>query len=435
MAKRRRLIWEIARFIIPLVILAGGVVGMFALSGQRELEPKEQQPVQAPLVSTVTAVEHDGTLDIEVDGVVVPYREITLSAEVDGRVIFKSDNCRAGRYVDKDTLLIEIDPRDYQLEARRLTHGVDKPINGSGELSLDTVDPESLIGLAEEELTLQRREFERLEKLADSLAVTESQIDQGKRSVLLAQNAVLTLRNQLEKAELNLSRTKIQLPVGGVIVNDSAEQGDYVRKGTPLVTMEDTSKVEIKCNLRMEELYWLWAQIGSADTVKARESGPAIDYEIPRTPVTVVYRLAGHEYLWDGILDRYQGIGLDEATRTVPCRVVVENPRAVRRPDAEPVGNRHTGPPALVRGMYVTVIVKAQPLATLLQLPEAAVRPGNKIWVARDGKLEIIEVRVVGTTGEHAVVQAGSLAPGDKVVVTPLAVATSGMDVREPDKS
>jgi len=420
---------------LPLLILGGGAAGFALFYFQKDATAHVVKEDKPPLVETVAAEAHDRGLEIEVDGVVVPYREIELSAEVDGRVDYKNEVCRAGKYVEKDALLLKIDPRDHELEIRRLVEGFDSPgdtvdRSGDGEAS-----PRSLIGLAERELELRKKEYARLEGLVGGRrVVSDAEIEQGELSVIMAENTLQTLRSQLEQARLDLERTEITSPIDGVVVNDAVEQGDFVRRGTTLVRIEDTSKVEVKCSLRVDELYWLWNQTGLGPGGTGADK-PRIEYQIPEAPVQVVYRLAQRDYLWDGRLSRYEGVGLDETTRTVPCRVVVEAPREVCVVGAEGGQGGLTGPPALVRGMFVTVKIHAEPQARMVRIPEKAVRPGRRVWIVRGAEgqtqLAMLDVRVVGVADEAAIVLAGELAPGDRVVVTPLSGAEEGMVVRE----
>ena len=60
-----------------------------------------------------------GGFGIEVNGTVVPKREVTLSAEIDGRVVERTDACWAGRAVKRGDLLLRLDPRP--LEIQRMT--------------------------------------------------------------------------------------------------------------------------------------------------------------------------------------------------------------------------------------------------------------------------------------------------------------------------
>ena len=163
-----------------------------------------------------------------------------------------------------------------------------------------------------------------------------------------------------------------------MIVTESVEADSYVQKGTPLVVIEDTAAVEVKCNLRMDELYWIWNQTDQRPTTGADTT--RADYQIPNTDVNVLYRLGNREYQWKGKLWRYDGIGLDERTRTVPCRVLVEAPRDVQLLDADAASESMIGPPALVRGMFVALEILAKPRIPLLQVPEEAVQPGSTVW-------------------------------------------------------
>ena len=419
---------------LPLLILGGGAAGFAILYFQKDATAHVVEEDKPPLVETVAPEAHDRGLEIEVDGVVVPYREIELSAEVDGRVEYKSDVCRAGKYVEKDALLFKIDPRDHELDIRRLVEGLDSPGDTADPSGDNEASPRSLIGLAERELELRKKELARLTGLGGGRVVSDAEIEQGELSVIMAENTLQTLRSQLEEARLDLERTEITSPIDGVVVNDSVEQGDFVRRGTALVSIEDTSKVEVKCSLRVDELYWLWNQTGRGPGGTAGDRA-RLEYQIPEAPAKVVYRLAGRDYQWEGVLSRYERSGLDETTRTVPCRVVVEAPRDVCVVGADAELGRLTGPPALVRGMFVTVKIHAEPQAQLVRIPEKAVRPGKRVWIVRRveerKQLAMLEVHVVRVADEAAIVLAGDLEPGDRVMVTNLAGAKEGMVVRE----
>ncbi len=453
-ALRALTVREIVRLVLlPALILAVGIIGFVVLKRQQEVPAGPPKEEAVPLVKTVPALRHDGGLEIEVDGVVVPYREIELAAEVDGRIVHKAEVCRAGQYVERDTLLIRIDPQDYQLEVDRLTEELNQANGALEELKVQTANTESLLELAAEELKLMENEYRRVGRLhADEMA-SDSELETAARSSLQARNAKLTLESQLrllktqqsrteaaakragvllEKAELDLKRTEIRSPkdTDGVVVRDLVEQDDYVRKGSPLVSVEDTTHVEVKCSLRVDELCWLWCQAG-AGAAAGGEAAPRARYEIPRTPVTVIYRLEDRRYAWDGVLSRYDGLGLDESTRTVPCRVLVEAPREVRVLGEAAPAAASIGPRALVRGMFVTVRIHAKPQAELLRVEEAAVRPGDRVWVLRNGKLKVFDASVIRVVDGWAILQAGQLKAGDRVVKTPPAAAVKDMTVRE----
>ena len=446
---------EAMRIIAPLVILAIGVGGFMALKGRRQVPVRPSAAKDPPLVKTARVGTYTDTLTIEVDGHVVPYLEVALSAEVAGRIIHKAEGCRAGKFVRQGALLLEIDPRDYRLATKQLTEELVQADVTLNELTVEVANTKSLIELANEDLELQRNDLDRHLKLESRRATTATAIDAAKSSVLGARNALLTLRNQLrllatrrtrlqsaknvissrlERAELDLVRTTVTSPIDGMVVVESVEADSYVQKGTLLVTIEDTSAVEVKCNLRMDELYWVWNQVSDPSATPESQT-PQLDYQIPETPVTVVYGLAGSHYTWQGVLWRYDGIGLDEKTRTVPCRVLVDAPREVRVRTSDGFSRPSSGPPALVRGMFVTLKIHTQPKADLLRVPEVAVQPGNQVWRVRRDRLHTVDVRVIEMIDKVAILRADAeqLQDGDAVVISPLVEVTDGMAVRKWD--
>jgi hypothetical protein len=322
------------------------------------------------------------------------------------------------------------------------------------ELDVERVNSERLIRLAQEELQLQRREVKRLRSLAGNRVVSDSQLDQAIRAELDVQNSLLKHQNQihllktrrnrleqavelssakLEQAKLDETRTKVTAPIDAMVVDDTVEQDSYVQSGAPLVLLEDVSTVEVKCNLRMDQLYWIWQQ------GQETPAGPqlAASYQIPSTPATVVYQLGPRRYQWQGQLSRYDGIGLDEKTRTVPCRVVVADPRQVQSVDQSGTPTSAAGVPALVRGMYVSVAIHARPQTALLKLPQTAVQPGNVIWLVENGHLRRRPVRVSLRLRDTVLVEAetAGFAAGARVVERLPATAVEGMAVQEASSS
>lgn len=108
---------------------------------------------------------------------------------------------------------------------------------------------------------------------------------------------------------------------------------------------------------------------------------------MPKTQATIQYALAGREnevLQWAGTLERYDGIGFDTTSRTVPVRVVVDQPRRFKADSMKSVsGATLSGPSALVRGMFVSVILHVQPRKPLVVIPAVALKPGstgNRLW-------------------------------------------------------
>jgi len=454
------------RVVLPIALLAVGLGVLLALGQRPTPESREDAGKDdRPLVETAAVAAHESGLEIPADGVVVPYREITLAAEVAGTVTYKSPHCNEGTYVAAGMKLLQIDPSDYELEVRLLEGELEQSRVNLQELKVELENAEQKLPLAERELALREAQQNRIKSLRSQRVVSEEQLEEAERQVIAAKNALLEAKRlrdalrtrvarlesaikvdqaQLEKAQLNLKRTTITAPVDGVVIRDDVEQDSYVQQGATVVAVEDTSKVEIRCNLRMEEMRWIWQQRpavaasaeGSASfqplsATGQGESSADTDYHsLPPTDVTVQYELGGRVYTWQGTLDRYDGLGLDEKTRMVPCRILVHRPHAVSV-DGEAVSLR--GPRSLVRGMYVGLVIHARPQTPLLRVPQRAIQPGNFVWRVREGKLERVRLQIAQSNDDAVLVPAESagLQSGDRLVVSPLQAAYTGLEVRE----
>jgi multidrug efflux pump subunit AcrA (membrane-fusion protein) len=345
------------------------------------------------------------TLDIDLSGTVVPFRELNVGAEVVGRVVFKDPNCRQGRYVTKGQVLFRIDPQDYELEVQRLAKMLEQDYASLRELDQEVANIQKSKDVTVEELALHDAELERLQKLPEKF-VSETELDNVKRARLASVTQQVMLQNQidlaqkrkvrleaaeklaetqLKKAKLDLARCEIIAPVDGVIVKDFVESDSFIQRGSTLVTIEDTGNVEVSCSLRMDQLYWILDQqdspVGAASELKSVSQ--AGRYALPPTPVTVEFHVAGREeqtYTWEGVLSRYEGSGIDAQSRTVPCRVRVEKPYQYLVNGNPHEDDRVSGPPALVRGMFVELKVHTKPRTPLIMVPKLAVKPGNTVW-------------------------------------------------------
>ncbi|MCL2624502.1 MAG: hypothetical protein FWD31_12640 [Planctomycetaceae bacterium] len=463
---------EIFRSIIPLLILAGGVIGATALVKlQKPPETKEDASDKRPLVALAEVASVLEGITLTADGVVVPYREIEIASEVAGRVVEKSDKIRAGSYVTQGTELLAINPLDYQLDVGRYQIELAQAEHSLIENQTENENAARLLELSRQELELQEKELKRIEELIKNRTVTESERDQTRRAVVMAETAVAQLENQislinrrranlelsrerteiaLERAKIDLERTKIKTPVEGMIVSAPVEKDSYISPGRVVVTLEDTSCVEVLCHLRATDLYWLWQQEPTADE-------PTNVYKIPQAPVTVIYRLGNQEYHWDGTLVRYDGSGLDPHTRMVPCRILVSDPKRIakiadrspgivmtnggvstNRQEATRVEDSRlesrSGVPVLLRGMFVSVEINVHPKVPLLTIPDTALQPGNRVFVVEDGRLRITPVEVVRFENDAVTLRGDqNLAPGMKVIVSPLGYAENGMEVKSEE--
>ncbi|MEO1528367.1 MAG: HlyD family efflux transporter periplasmic adaptor subunit [Planctomycetota bacterium] len=461
--------WQpiLIRTVASLGLLGAGVGGVLLMS-RPEVPTKPPREAPPERVITTTATAHDEGISFDVDGLVVPFRQIDLATQVAGRVHYKSDSCRVGRIVKAGELLIEKDSEDYQLAVNRLSEELKQAEAMISELKVEIETSDNQIQATQEQLEIDRRQLARAVDLGRRKAgspaeleaaqraelatksTLQSQVDQKRLLVqreMRLESAALLVKANLEKALLDLKRTKITAPFDGIVVSESVEQDGFVAIGNPVVTLQDTAQLDVTCKLHMRQMNWLWQ---GNEQEAADEDG----YRFPATPATVVFGLDGVEYAWDATVDRYDGAGLDSLTRMIPCRVHVDAPTQSRlledgvpRADAAnekegenpasqadeivAAGHRPKNPPALMTGMFVKVRVHADPPIALMRLPQEAIQPGNAVWVVEEDRLIRREVSIATSLPDHVIVyqRSGGLKAGDKVVVSPIAAPFDGMPV------
>tara|TARA_Y100001960_G_scaffold127315_1_gene135674 strand:- start:622 stop:2052 length:1431 start_codon:yes stop_codon:yes gene_type:complete len=363
-------------------------LGMLGLVKPPTVTPNEEAAKAIPLVESAAVTQFTESFVIESDGVVVPFREIQLAAQVSGRIAYKSEHCRAGQEVKKGEELFRIDKQDYELAVEQLKRQLRQAEIDLEEAKLDITKATDLLKLANEDLKLAAAEHTRLKKLREtSNVITISDVERAQRSELTSQNSVVQYNAQLnssrqreyklqsskelteislQKANLDLSRTSVKAPVDGVIIRELVEEDSFAQPGTNLVTIEDTKQGEVRANLKMDDLLWI---LGGIDQLE-NSAGATL----PPLKVDVSYTFSGARNLtmhWDGILSRFDGRGLDATTRTVPVRIVVPNP------EAEGLGEIG----ALVRGMFVELSIAVENQDGLVFIPHQSLTSSNEVFI------------------------------------------------------
>ncbi|MEW4570024.1 HlyD family efflux transporter periplasmic adaptor subunit [Tautonia sp. JC769] len=424
--------------LLPALLLGAGVVAFAGLVASKEPPQRVERERDLPRVEVVPVGDASNTgLGIEVNGTIIPKREITLSAEVEGRIVERTEACWAGRSVKAGDLLLKLDPRPLEIQDASFEAELAQVAADLDQLDIEIQNTEELVTLAEQEVDLRRREQVRVEQLIARSASSASERDAADAQMLTARQNLQRLQNdrrtfasrrarleaqmrrieaQLDQVAYDLERTTITAPIDGRIVEVRVERDAYARPGEVLVTLEDSATMEVRCSLRLEDLFWL---AGGDDPMTLANDDP---YAIPRARAVVSRSLAGRSTDWEGVLSRFEGTGIDERTRTVPCRVEVAQPAGLRR------------------GMFVSVtLFGAETQVPLLSIPRAAFRPNNEIWIVTDGHLEIRRVDPVRVLDDAVVIRGDG--PGEPIPVgAPLVISTldspvSGMEVAVVDPS
>lgn len=378
------------KWILPLLILLLAAAATLFIVKMRKPPAKVAQTERGVLVEVMELTSATAQARVDATGTVEPKQKISLVAEVSGILTWASPRFVEGGFFRKGDKLLEIDPRDYRLAVERA--------------QADLARAETGLQTEEEQTKIARREWERLElqeKGSPSpLVLRQPQLKSEKANLAAAAAG-------LQQARLNLERTLIRAPFNARLSSKKVDQGEYIRSGNQLGTLAGTDRAEIVVPLPVEELRWLNIPEAGSD-------------EMGSTCV-IRAQLGDQEQTWNGRITRALG-EVDSKSRMTRIAVEVIDPYALETTNASS--------PKLPNGLFVRLEISGSLLEHIVTIPRSALREDDSVWLAgSDGRLEIRPVHVLRRQGESLLIDTG-LQTGDRLVLTSLSGAASGMQLR-----
>lgn len=354
--------------VIPVLIVAAGI-GIFQALHASKPQPETKQPeIRSLSVFVEPAQLAEKRLAVTTHGEVRSRSQVSLLAEVAGRVVAVNPNFVEGGEFAAGEVLVQIDDRDYRLAVTAAKARV-----ASAQVNLEQA-------LADADVARKQ-----LRGVADPspLALKKPQVTEAKANLQAAQA-------ELAIAELRLERTQISLPFAGRIISRRVGLGEYVNAGTPMGEVFDNHALEIRVPLNDSDLRALAKPLGYIS--QSRDERDA----------TIKLLLAGRDYRWNGRL-RTIDANISSDSRLVYGLVEMTGVTGVQAP---PVG------------AFVDVALQGAVLDQALLIPTAGLRPGNRVYlVDEQQRLAIVDVDVLYQDSEHVVVAHG-LDVGDQVIVS-----------------
>ena len=373
---------------IALAIVAIGLLGSFVLVKLRRPPKRVQPTVLAPLVKVQKLHVRDIEMVVSGFGTVSPKVEVEIVPQVSGKIVSVHPEFTTGGMIPAGEVLIEIDPRDYELVVQQGQAAV-----AEAQVRLDIEKAEGKIALDEWEQLNPGTEP------TSPLVLREPQIRQAQARL---ESALATL----ETAKLGLERTKLLLPLDVRIMTESADLGQYITAGRTLGSAYALEAVEIELPLEDSELAWF-------DIPKNNSS-------LKVTSAEIKAEFASAKHKWDGYVVRTTG-QVDPTSRLVSVVIEVPNPF-----------DTSGGKAALLPGMFVEVSIRGRKLKSAVAVPRDAVRSGNEVWVVSNNKIRIQSLEIV-RKDERFIYVTGGLEDGAEIVISSLDVVTEGMEVRTED--
>ena len=361
-------------------------------------------------------------------------------AEVSGRVVYRHPDLERGRLIEAGTLIMRIDPTDYELAVARSQANVESIDAQIAELALRQSNAMASMAIAERGLALAAEDLERKKRLLANGNTSQSAVDQAETTALSQRQKVQDLQNQLTllpaerrvleatlalnraqlaEAENDLARTEIRLPFDARIADIAAEQDQFVAAGQTMVVADSIDVAEVTAQMGIDRLVPLIEQGIDLSTLTAQQLS-----DLPGAwglQAIVRLRIGELEASWPGRFDRVTDM-VDPQTRTIGLVIAVEEPYRQAQP-----GRR----PPLAKNMFVEVEVRGQPRDGVIVIPRVAVHRGPSggpvVYVAgADDRLAFRPIEP-GPAQDDVMVVLSGLEAGDRIIVTDLIPAVEGM--------
>jgi multidrug efflux system membrane fusion protein len=279
---------------------------------------------------------------------------VQVTAQVEG--VATDVRFREGDRVGPGTVLLRIDPDRYRLEAERAQATLEQSRAEQDRAGAD----------------LRRREA-----LAQNDLLSVEELNRSRSDSTRLTASVEVAKAALGIAQQNLQRAEVRPQVSGVINTRTVDTGQFVRAGTVLATIVDSSRLRLR--FKVSEAESLRATVGGSVAFRVAPLGP-------RDFTARIYHV---------------GRIADSTTRQVEVLGWVDNPGELKP------------------GFFAEVTLAGERRERALVVPETAIQASEQgfvIYVVEGGAARLRPIQLGLRTGTGIVEILSGLKPGETVV-------------------
>jgi membrane fusion protein (multidrug efflux system) len=332
--------------------LAAAALGSACGGGGDAAAPRPQRPALRVRVAPVAV--RDVLCQIKSLGQIEARDMVQVTAEVEG--VTTDVRFREGDRVGPGTVLLRIDPDRYRLEAERARAVLEQSRAEQDRAGAD----------------LRRREA-----LAQSNLLSVEELNRSRSDSARLTASVEVAQAALGIAQQNRQRSEVRTQAPGIINTRTVDTGQFVRTGTVLATIVDSSRLRLR--FKLSEAESLRATVGGNVTFRVAPLGP-------RDFTARIYHV---------------GRIADTTTRQVEVLAWVDNPGELKP------------------GFFAEVTLAGEERKHALVVPEGAIQASEQgfvTYVVEGGQARLRPIQQGLRTGTGIVEILSGLEPGETVV-------------------
>ncbi|WP_153913524.1 efflux RND transporter periplasmic adaptor subunit [Shewanella sp. TC10] len=432
------------RYVFPGI--AAGFIILFAAIALRSSPELEAGHDKSRLVEVISLDKQLSMPVIKAYGRVAPKHSWQGIAEVGGKIIYRHPELETGRLIKANTLVLAIDPLEYELKLAQAEANVNASEAQLIQLNQKEINLETSLEIEQQKLTLVDQEYQRKQALNVKNLISKSELETQKQALLAQRNLVQDLNSSLSllpddrkvtqaqvkvnqalfnDAQRQLNNTRFTLPFDARIAAVNIERAQAVTNGSVLFEAHQLGAVEIKAELSLQDAETLISSISGIP----RDTASLPSIEKVNFDSHVEINMGKKHHQWQAKLTRIADtINPDQATIGFYLEVEQDfnEMDLVKRPP-------------LTNGMFVTAYIHGYESKQFI-IPEKALHGEHVYVMDAEDKLQIKKVNVVYRS-EHGVAidsqldgnsQSDSepLVQGDRIVTNDLIPAIAGMSLK-----
>lgn len=364
---------RIIKILLPIIIIIGTVFLVQTIIKNPPKVSKGKVENKVLSVETLKLKKKNFSPIVESYGLVEPAVETTLISQVSGKIVYINENFKDGAYFKKGELLIQIEDTDFKADVK------------IAQANLTLAKQELIEEKAQGIQAKQDWENLNLKVKANDLVLRIPQL----RS---AQANLLARQAELEKAKLELKRTKIKAPYNGRVIKKNVDIAQVINTNSEIANIYASDKLQIRLPIKNKDLALLSLDKKIDVNFQSSISNKNYKGKVVRRESTIETN-SGQLYL---IADIYKNAGLNI-------------------------------------GEYLTAQIDGKPLINALVIPNSSIYQGSYVFVEKDNIITRQNIDIQWQDSNNTLISKG-LKDSQSVVTTTLGQISSGTVVKVVNK-